>query len=482
MATKTIKAWVDGAIQEIEIEDLTSPSQPLSYDDRLYILEDKPIIEDGNFLVGNGTDEMEEITPVEVLEHINGASIATLTTAEYEALEEAEETNANTLYMLTDEDTRPDLTQNDETAPDYVKGRTHWVEEGESTVIVESQTIENFQLMNGTVYAVQNAISIDPFIIGDTYKITWDGQEYELVASEEIQNGDSLPYIGNVNYVNMTSGGDIPFAILFFGSNNFIAIDSTVSDITSHTLEIVHVERIVHKIDKKFLPDVKIIGAEGTGENAEIFNDYEGNIASGDYSHAEGSGTTASGRCSHAEGDGTTASGNDGAHAEGLDTTASGNPSHAEGYKTTASGSGSHAEGWYGTASGRCSHAEGGYTVASGAQSHAEGDETRATSFCQHVQGKYNITDVSPDGSEGIGTYAHIVGNGTSSYKRSNAHTLDWEGNAWYQGDIYIGSTSGTNKDEGSKKVATEEYVDNKELITIADIDAICGASINLEN
>lgn len=32
------------------------------------------------------------------------ASVVTITTAEYEALEEAEATNANTLYMITDEE------------------------------------------------------------------------------------------------------------------------------------------------------------------------------------------------------------------------------------------------------------------------------------------------------------------------------------------------------------------------------------------
>ena len=38
----------------------------------------------------------------------------------------------------------------------------------------------------------------------------------------------------------------------------------------------------------------------------------------------------------------------------------------------------------------------------------------------------------------------------------------DWNGNAWYAGNVYVGSTSGTNKDEGSKKLATEEYVNTK--------------------
>lgn len=104
MATKIIKAWVNGAIQNIEVEDITSPAQPLSYEDRIGTLEDKHevVITDGNLLVGNGTTELEEMTPEEVLSHINGASVVTLTTAEYEALEEAEATNANHLYMLTD--------------------------------------------------------------------------------------------------------------------------------------------------------------------------------------------------------------------------------------------------------------------------------------------------------------------------------------------------------------------------------------------
>ena len=38
--------------------------------------------------------------------------------------------------------------------------------------------------------------------------------------------------------------------------------------------------------------------------------------------------------------------------------------------------------------------------------------------------------------------------------------SMDVNGDAWFAGDVYIGSTSGTGKDEGSKKVATEEYVE----------------------
>ena len=172
----------------------------------------------------------------------------------------------------------------------------------------------------------------------------------------------------------------------------------------------------------------------------------------GEYAWAEGKGTTASGKWSHAEGSNTTASGTT-SHAEGSGTTASSSNSHAEGGYTKASGYASHAEGSNSKALGEASHAEGNITTASGDCSHAEGLYTIASGENQHVQGKYNISDT---------TSAHIVGNGSSNSDRSNVHTLDWSGNAWFAGDVYTGSTSGTNKDAGSKVLATKEYVDSK--------------------
>lgn len=82
----------------------------------------------------------------------------------------------------------------------------------------------------------------------------------------------------------------------------------------------------------------------------------------------------------------------------------------------------------------------------------AEGRGTKALAAYQHVQGRYNIEDTEK--------YADIVGNGTSTMTKSNAYTLDWNGNGWFSGDVYTGSTSGTNRDAGSKKLATENYVD----------------------
>lgn len=177
------------------------------------------------------------------------------------------------------------------------------------------------------------------------------------------------------------------------------------------------------------------------------------NTASGDYAHVEGRNNVASGDASHAEGQENTAS-NSYAHVEGYGVTATSPYSHAEGLNTTVSGNrGSHAEGDTTTASGQTSHAEGCRTVASGNYCHAEGYGTIASGSSQHVEGKYNIEH------KGF-TILHVVGNGTSDTDRSDAHTLDWDGNAWFAGNVYVG---GSGQDDGvalasTMSVTTAEY------------------------
>lgn len=158
------------------------------------------------------------------------------------------------------------------------------------------------------------------------------------------------------------------------------------------------------------------LGFANTASGMYCFSEGMGNQSTGDASHSEGTGNVASGNAAHAEGSGTLAS-NVGSHAEGANTKATGYGSHAEGSNTIASGEG------------------------------------------QHVEGKYNVDDPN---------FIHIVGNGSSNSKRSNAHTLNLNGEAWFAGDVYVGSTSGTNKDDGSKKLATEEFV-NTELADLLD-------------
>lgn len=155
-----------------------------------------------------------------------------------------------------------------------------------------------------------------------------------------------------------------------------------------------------------------------TDRNCEVFNDYENNVASAYYSHAEGYMTTASAPYSHAEGYGTVAR-EIGTHAEGRETTASGNCSHAENTGCIASGSNSHAEGYHTIARGEHSHASGAHTIA--------GWEVFAL-------GRYNKK------AEDV---ALVVGNGwgTDSYEyRSDALVLDYSGNLKLAGNLTANS------------------------------------------
>lgn len=184
-----------------------------------------------------------------------------------------------------------------------------------------------------------------------------------------------------------------------------------------------------------------------TGKNCEIFNDYENNIASSLYAHAEGSGTKATAPGAHAEGNGTTAS-NSYAHAEGRETTASGESSHAEGENTTASGYCSHAEGYNATASGGYSHAEGYNAVASGFYSHAGGINSEAKAEASFAHGMYAVSDYRGGAAFGIMNKTKdalfVVGNGSprGSYE-SDALVLDDGGNLWVAGSIKCGGGSG---------------------------------------
>ena len=180
----------------------------------------------------------------------------------------------------------------------------------------------------------------------------------------------------------------------------------------------------------------RTIGEHGTGNNSEIFNSYEGNgknVASGNYSHAEGYFTKASGNSSHAEGWKTTSSGlgshaegcetkvssGIGSHAEGSDTSITKSYSHAEDYKTT-SGSRSHAEGCYTTA-GNYSHAEGYDTIASGQYSHAQNYYTTADYNNMTAIGSFNVP--TSDAYRNIQEHIYIPNDGTYTITKNDDGT-----------------------------------------------------------
>ena len=259
------------------------------------------------------------------------------------------------------------------------------------------------------------------FYLNDTanYNVYVDGHVYNLTCIRvEIVPGEIYSF------------RLIPEDGSFLIQDNYM----TFEDKASHVVKIEKEENIITALDDKFLSN-------------NVVRIDPSCTATGEYSHAEGYVTNATAHCSHAEGDGTNATGE---------------YSHAEGYVTNASGTSSHAEGQYATASGKYSHAEGQDTNASGTSSHAEGCDTIASGEYSHVQGRYNVEDVN-------NKYAHIVGNGPSAVQRSNAHTLDWSGNAWYAGTV-----------EGTAMIVTSSTTDSTKRfkITVDDSGAISATEV----
>ena len=259
--------------------------------------------------------------------------------------------------------------------------------------------------------------------------------EYELSPIDDVWiEGGIYSFDGGAFYTS--SGGEfegvhIPSGLYF---------DYLIDNEYTSKLSITYNDGELKKLDKKYLPD-EVIESIGIANNAKTTANNAQTTANSkmDANNPVGTGSFSMGRKAGS---------------------VIGDFSHAEGSSTTASGSYSHAEGVGTTASGNCSHAEGSNTTASGKWSHAEGNYTKASSQDQHVQGKYNIEDTT-------NIYADIIGNGQYG-SSSNAATVDWSGNAWFAGDVYVGSTSGTNKDDGSKKLATEAYVDERACVLMS--------------
>lgn len=110
--------------------------------------------------------------------------------------------------------------------------------------------------------------------------------------------------------------------------------------------------------------------------------------------------------------------------------------------ENTVVGTNSVAVGTLVLAEGDSAFAEGYGASAAGMYSHAAGHGTRANHKAQFVFGKFNIPDDNASAATEIGNYVEIVGNGSDSNSKSNARTLDWNGNEWLAGNLQFKSNS----------------------------------------
>ena len=125
--------------------------------------------------------------------------------------------------------------QNDPTADDYIKNRPFYIDG--YTSIIKNKTFEAFDNW------------CEPFtfkpIMGEIYKVIWDGKEYECIAYLDSQ-GDVC--IGNEGLVEDTKDTGEPF---YYYYKNYEVFGLYVKNTGTHTISINKLN--VKKIDKKFI-------------------------------------------------------------------------------------------------------------------------------------------------------------------------------------------------------------------------------------
>ena len=400
------------------------------------------------------------------------------------------------------EQVQSDWNENDETAKSYVKNRPFYISDTTELATLEFTATSSSKLTRTTT-AADMALMRNFYTKGATFRAVINGYNRDFTTSFDRGYWSGSGQVSfRVNY-NPNQTWDI---------TSSLGLGLTTGQTYSITFYGLYKGYVKIPID--YLPSSLF-----TQENAPVkFHEEDGTMLTG---VEQGSGTTASGSYSHAEGHCTTASGDYGSHAEGHYTTASGDcGSHAEGQYTTASGDSSHARGEYTTANRKLATVIGKYNSLEGtnyalipqtysgtlfmndgttyySDSYTYDSYTGVVTlnnpqlfdYSNPPTNVYIIIDTIPesvakvstiskrddsfkyikynvaeyyngvDYTRKTGVYAVAVGNGTSDTARSNAYTLDWSGNGWFAGDVYVGSTSGTNKDDGSVKLLKESDV-----------------------
>jgi hypothetical protein len=131
--------------------------------------------------------------------------------------------------------------------PGHVLNRTHY-ENG-----TEMKT-----LLDATITVASNQFQgkgVVPLTVGNTYTVTWDGTEYECVATEETYN--TLPAVGVGNpYFGGGENNGKPFAFLSLPQYGTYGVAAMTNG--SHTIKITEEVKAYKKLDDGYLPEKAI--------------------------------------------------------------------------------------------------------------------------------------------------------------------------------------------------------------------------------
>ena len=154
-----------------------------------------------------------------------------------------------TKKYVDDANAQADWNQNDEAAPDYVKNRPFYTGDPVENIFVEESTVSFAETGYG-YYGGQIQSTFVP-TVGETYKVNWDGADYECTCIES----QGMLLLGDLNILfGMHDPADEPFLINARDGEKLGII--TVDSSASHTFSVVSRESVaqVVKINPKYLP------------------------------------------------------------------------------------------------------------------------------------------------------------------------------------------------------------------------------------
>lgn len=126
---------------------------------------------------------------------------------------------------------KPDWSQNNRDAGNYVKNRTHW-EEYKEIVLIDNLTSEEYA--NGD-------FPLCTFILNQKYDVTWNGVLYKDLICHDNDDCKCIAY----------DDGSTSFYIDDDGGNGLYV----ECDDETFVLSIATVQNVVHKLDERFIPD-----------------------------------------------------------------------------------------------------------------------------------------------------------------------------------------------------------------------------------
>ena len=174
-----------------------------------------------------------------------------------------------------------DWAQNDPTAKDYVKNRTHYVSR-ESVVIVPEQEVTT---------AVENDLNVAVISGGDldalktlynseddtTFDVVFDGASYPCKWLE--QDGRPIPAFGNLAITDssLTDTGEPFLFSVVENSDTGVVLAIACKVAGAHTVAVSYQQDVVHTLDPKYIKDMYYTGSEEKNiAGVQIGTTYDG--------------------------------------------------------------------------------------------------------------------------------------------------------------------------------------------------------------